>query len=84
MYSRKPHHVDIAHDLLKSCGIPRDNLPYTHEFIGLRIAFCLRMGEGDHPTYHEFWKLLCAAAKKGGLAKEPRPTGGPVVPRDVH
>jgi len=70
-YARKPEHVELAHDLLKGCGIPRDNLPYTEEFIGLHIAFCLRM-EGEKPTYNEFWKLLCAAAKKGGLAKEPK------------
>ena len=75
-YTKTKEHVDLAHSLLKALGIPRDNLPYTTEFNDLYAEFIRRRGGIDwldstgEPTRNEFWKLLCSAAKKGGLSKE--------------
>ena len=69
-----PQHRDLAHRLLKESGIPRDRLPYTEPFLELHIKFvnAADLAPGDYPSYEEFWRLLCGAAKKGGLAREPK------------
>lgn len=75
-YARTKEHVDLAHEILKANGIARDNLPYSDEFIEIHIEFCNRaqLAPADYPKYNDFWKLLCSAAKKGGLAREPKVT----------
>lgn len=63
----------IAWGLLKHCSVPRDELPYTEVFDQLRATFTDRTGRNLDP--HSFWRLLCSAAKRGGLAKQRRPSG---------
>ncbi len=53
-------------DLLAECPIPRDALPYTDEFTGLKSQFEGRTGLTMEDA--EFWQALSSIGKGGGAA----------------
>lgn len=59
----------LAKSLLLASRIPRDQLPYTPKFDEMYRDFCCdRLWSQETMSQHEFWRLLCSVAKKGGCA----------------
>ena len=58
-------HEQHIRDLLESCELPRDALPYTEEFEDLKERFWERSFKKLEDS--EFWQLIANVGKRGGI-----------------